>query len=247
MSDEAPWPGSPVPAGSRVAGYRLDEQIGRGGMAVVYRAHDPRLDRQVALKILGPELARDEQFRQRFIRESRAAAAVDHPNIIPVFEAGEADGVLFIAMRYVAGARRRAADRLREGRCAPGPGREHRLPGSVGAGRGARARPGPPGRQTRQHAARPGSGSAPRPRVPVGFRAQQAGRAAGEPDRRPGSSSARWTTSRPSRSRAGRSTAGPTCTRWPARRSRCSPGRRRSAGTSTWPCCGRSCPSRRRG
>ena len=103
MSDEAPWPGNPIPAGARVAGYRIDGQIGRGGMAVVYRARDLRLDRQVALKILDPVLAGNEQFQQRFIRESRAAAAVDHPNIIPVFAAGEADGVLFIAMRYVSG------------------------------------------------------------------------------------------------------------------------------------------------
>src|SRR6266571_9423805 len=72
-------------------------------MAVVYRAHDVRLDRRVALKILSPGLASDEAFRQRVMRESRAAAAVDHPNIIPVFEAGEARGVLFIAMRYVEG------------------------------------------------------------------------------------------------------------------------------------------------
>jgi serine/threonine-protein kinase len=72
-------------------------------MAVVYRALDIRLDRHVALKILAPGLALDDAFRQRFIRESRAAAAVDHPHIIPVFEAGEADGVLFIAMRYVHG------------------------------------------------------------------------------------------------------------------------------------------------
>jgi serine/threonine-protein kinase len=72
-------------------------------MAVVYRAYDLQLDRQVALKVLDPVLAGDEGFQQRFIRESRAAAAVDHPNIIPVFAAGEADGVLFIAMRYVSG------------------------------------------------------------------------------------------------------------------------------------------------
>ena len=103
MSDETPWPAAARPAGSRVAGYRLDEQIGRGGMAVVYRAHDVQLDRQVALKILDPALAGDREFQQRFIRESKAAAAVDHPHIIPVFAAGEADGVLFIAMRYVAG------------------------------------------------------------------------------------------------------------------------------------------------
>jgi serine/threonine protein kinase len=89
--------------GSHVAGYRLDEQIGRGRMAVVYRAYDTRLERRAALKILAPEVARDEGFRLRFIRESRVAAAVDHPNIIPIYEAGEADGVLFIAMRLVEG------------------------------------------------------------------------------------------------------------------------------------------------
>src|SRR5216684_5800370 len=95
-------PGGFAP-GARIAGYLLEEQIGQGGMAVVFRAHDERLDRTVALKILAPALAADEAFRQRFIRESRAAAAVDDPHIIPVFEAGEASGVLFIAMRYVPG------------------------------------------------------------------------------------------------------------------------------------------------
>jgi Protein kinase domain len=89
--------------GSRVAGYRLEEQIGAGGMAVVFRAVDERLGRQVALKMLAPALAQDEAFRHRFIRESRAAAAVDDPHIIPVHEAGESGGVLFIAMRYVPG------------------------------------------------------------------------------------------------------------------------------------------------
>ena len=90
-------------AGSRIAGYRLEEQIGEGGMAVVFRARDERLQRQVALKILSPSLVADEEFRRRFIRESRSAAAVDDPHIIPVFEAGDANGVLFIAMRYVPG------------------------------------------------------------------------------------------------------------------------------------------------
>jgi serine/threonine-protein kinase len=90
-------------AGSRIAGYRLEEQIGEGGMAVVFRARDERLQRQVALKILSPTLAADDEFRRRFIRESRSAAAVDDPHIVPVFEAGEANGVLFIAMRYVPG------------------------------------------------------------------------------------------------------------------------------------------------
>jgi serine/threonine-protein kinase len=102
VADETPAFDGPG-VGSRLAGYRLDEQIGRGGMAVVYRAYDTRLERPVAIKVLAPELARDEAFRQRFIRESRTAAAVDHPNIIPIFEAGEADGVLFIAMRFVQG------------------------------------------------------------------------------------------------------------------------------------------------
>ena len=93
-------PGGLVP-GEQLAGYQIQEQIGRGGMAVVYRALDLRLGRVVALKVLAPQLGEDEAFRQRFIRESRALAGVDHPHIIPVFEAGEAGGVLFIAMRYV--------------------------------------------------------------------------------------------------------------------------------------------------
>jgi len=89
--------------GSRLAGYVLEEQVGAGAMAVVFRAVDERLGRRVALKILAPALAADQAFRQRFIRESRTAAAVDDPYIIPVYEAGEADGVLFIAMRLVPG------------------------------------------------------------------------------------------------------------------------------------------------
>ncbi|MBC2905698.1 serine/threonine-protein kinase [Streptomyces cupreus] len=89
--------------GRQVAGYRIEQEIGRGGMAVVYRARDLRLDRTVALKLLAPELARNDTFRRRFTHESRAAAAIDHPHIVPVFEAGETDGLLYIAMRYVAG------------------------------------------------------------------------------------------------------------------------------------------------
>ncbi|MFD5231516.1 serine/threonine-protein kinase [Streptomyces qaidamensis] len=89
--------------GQQIAGYRIEQEIGRGGMAVVYRARDLRLERTVALKLLAPELARNDTFRRRFTHESRAAAAIDHPHIVPVFEAGETDGVLYIAMRYVAG------------------------------------------------------------------------------------------------------------------------------------------------
>lgn len=89
--------------GQQLASYRIEHEIGRGGMAVVYRARDLRLDRTVALKLLAPELARNDTFRKRFTHESRVAAAIDHPHIVPVFEAGETEGVLYIAMRYVAG------------------------------------------------------------------------------------------------------------------------------------------------
>ena len=89
--------------GRRIAGYRLQREIGRGGMAVVYQAEDLRLGRTVAVKLLAPELARNDLFRKRFEFESRMAASIDHPHIVPVFDAGEAEGVLFIAMRYVHG------------------------------------------------------------------------------------------------------------------------------------------------
>jgi len=89
--------------GAMVAGYHLESRIGAGGMAVVFRARDETLGRTVALKVLTPTLAGDGEFRERFIRESRAAAAVDHPHIIPVYGAGEADGILYLAMRYVSG------------------------------------------------------------------------------------------------------------------------------------------------
>jgi serine/threonine-protein kinase len=89
--------------GTELAGYRLERLLGRGGMSVVYLAEDLRLSRRVALKLLAPELAEDTGFRERFLRESRLAASLDHPNVIPIYEAGEAEGVLFIAMRYVDG------------------------------------------------------------------------------------------------------------------------------------------------
>jgi DNA-binding beta-propeller fold protein YncE/tRNA A-37 threonylcarbamoyl transferase component Bud32 len=89
--------------GSELAGYRLEALLGRGGMSVVYRAEHLRLKRKVALKLLAPELAEDERFRQRFLRESELAASLDHPNIVPVYDAGEVEGLLYIAMRYVEG------------------------------------------------------------------------------------------------------------------------------------------------
>ncbi len=109
MTGEAHSASAKAVLGQMIAGYRLEERIGQGGMAVVYRADDDRLGRRVALKLLAPELAADAAFRARFVRESRATVAVDHPNIVPVYDAGEADGFLFIAMRYVPGGDARSA------------------------------------------------------------------------------------------------------------------------------------------
>ena len=89
--------------GSSIGGYRIDEPTGRGGMGVVYLATHTRLRRKAALKIRSPELADDEIFRERFIRESRLAASLDHPSVIPIYDADEEDGVLYLAMRYVQG------------------------------------------------------------------------------------------------------------------------------------------------
>jgi hypothetical protein len=116
---EARGGASAVPGpGSQLAGYLLEQQIGAGGMAMVYRARDVRLGRLVALKVMAPAMAGDETFRLRFIREARAAAAVDDPHIIPIYEAGDAGGVLFIAMRFVNGGDVRSWLR-REGPLAP--------------------------------------------------------------------------------------------------------------------------------
>src|SRR3954465_13898219 len=99
-------PGDPMmqlDVGSQLGAYRIEDYIGRGGMGVVYRAEHVGLGRQVALKLLAPELAENPSFRERVGREARLAAAIDPPNVIPIYEAGEADGVYFIAMRYVDG------------------------------------------------------------------------------------------------------------------------------------------------
>jgi serine/threonine protein kinase len=89
--------------GTTIAGYRIEAVLGRGGMGVVYLAEQVALGRKVALKVLAPELAEDPKFRQRFLKESRVAASLEDPNILPVHEAGESGGALFIAMRYVRG------------------------------------------------------------------------------------------------------------------------------------------------
>jgi pSer/pThr/pTyr-binding forkhead associated (FHA) protein len=94
--------------GSVFAGCRIEEIIGHGDMGVVYRAEELALQRPVALKLIRPEHSQDERFRERFRRESMVAASIDHPNVIPIFEAGDEDGVLFISMRLVEGTDLRA-------------------------------------------------------------------------------------------------------------------------------------------
>ena len=89
--------------GSVIAGHRLERLVGRGGMGVVYAAVDETLGRTVALKLIAPELAAEPGFRGRFMTESRLAASLDHPNVVPIFRAGEEGGLLFMAMRFVDG------------------------------------------------------------------------------------------------------------------------------------------------
>ena len=103
--------------GTELAGYRIDMLLGLGGMSVVYLAEDLRLKRKVALKLLATGLAEDESFRDRFLHESELAASIDHPNIVPIYEAGATDDLLYIAMRYVDG--RDLKERLEEGRLDP--------------------------------------------------------------------------------------------------------------------------------
>jgi serine/threonine protein kinase len=103
--------------GTVIAGYRIEERIGRGGMGVVYRAEHLNLQRRAAIKIIAPDLAESEGFRERFTREARIAAALQHPNIVTVYDAGEVDGLLYLAMQYIEGedlaAMLRADGRLR--------------------------------------------------------------------------------------------------------------------------------------
>ena len=92
-----------VQIGSDFLGYRIEELIGQGGMGVVYRAYDLRLKRTVALKLIVPELALDERFHARFARETELAMSLEHPNVVPVYDAGDVDGRFYLAMRLVEG------------------------------------------------------------------------------------------------------------------------------------------------
>jgi serine/threonine protein kinase/sugar lactone lactonase YvrE len=89
--------------GTEFLGYRIEALVGRGGMGVVYRAFDLRLKRNVALKLIAPELSQDEHFRERFLTETELAASLEHPNVVPIHDAGDAQDQLYLAMRYVEG------------------------------------------------------------------------------------------------------------------------------------------------
>jgi serine/threonine-protein kinase len=104
--------------GQVIAGYRIEERVGRGGMGVVYRAEHLNLRRRAAIKIIAPDLAESEGFRERFTREARIAAALQHPNIVTVYDAGEVDGILYLAMQYIEG-QDLAAVLRKEGRLRP--------------------------------------------------------------------------------------------------------------------------------
>lgn len=102
MSDRDP--GIELSDGDRFAGYRIERRLGRGGMGILYLALEPGLERRVALKLIAPEAAADEVFARRFAEESKIAASIEHPNVVPIYAAGEEGGIPYIAMRYVAGA-----------------------------------------------------------------------------------------------------------------------------------------------
>lgn len=93
--------GIEIPEGTVLSGYRVERVLGRGATGTVYLARDEALDRPVALKLLAPDLARDPRFRERFLRESRIAAGLEHTGIVPIYAAGESEGTLFLAMRRV--------------------------------------------------------------------------------------------------------------------------------------------------
>jgi Protein kinase domain len=95
--------GIELAAGDEFAGYRIESRLGRGGMGLLYLALEPGLERRVALKLIAPEAADDDVFARRFAEESKIAASIEHPNVVPIYAAGEESGVPYIAMRYVAG------------------------------------------------------------------------------------------------------------------------------------------------
>jgi serine/threonine protein kinase len=116
MADGHVW--TELSEGDEFAGYRIERSLGRGGMGILYLAVEPGLERRVALKLIAPEAAADDVFARRFAEESRIAASIEHPNVVPIYAAGEQEGIPYIAMRFVSGSDlgRRVA---REGRLDP--------------------------------------------------------------------------------------------------------------------------------
>ena len=224
--------------GTELLGYRIDALIGRGGTGIVYRAYDLRLKRNVALKLVAPELSQNERFRERFLDESELAASLDHPNVIPIYNAGEHERQLYLAMRYVEGSDLKAL--LREGRLDPG--RAIAICSQVAAAldaahaRGLVHRDVKPSNvllDTQEHVYLADFGLSRR-------LAEQA------PELEATLSLGRRPTSPPSRSRARRWTRRPTCTRSAACSTSASRAGRRIRASRSWPCSGRISTIRRR-
>ena len=140
--------------GTVLGGYRVESFVARGGMGVVYRATQLALDRIVALKVVAPEFADDAGFRERFGREARLAASLDHPNILPIYEAGEVDGQLFLSMRFVEGTDLKSL--IERARARPAARGGARRPGRQRARRGTQPRADSPRRQAGEHPDRAG-------------------------------------------------------------------------------------------
>jgi hypothetical protein len=224
--------------GTVFAGHRIHRVIGSGGASVVYLAEHLRLGRRVALKVLAPHLADDEAFRERFIRESRIAAGLDHPNVVTVFDAGEVEGSLYISMRYVEGSDLR---RILDEQGPLEPARAVGILGQIASALDAAHAEGLVHRDVKPANMLVEIRSATIART-CRTSASRSGRRPGRGSPGPGSSSARSTTSRPSRSAATPSTRGPTSTRSGASCSSACPGgsrsparraSRRSTATST--------------
>ena len=237
--------GPTLAPGAEFAGYRIEGVLGKGGMGVVYRATKLALDRERALKVIAPALSNDVRFRERFKRESRMAAAIEHPNVIPVHDAGEENGMLFLAMRLVEGSDLHRVVHA-ERRLGPSADRLDHRRRRRGARCGARGGPRPSRREAGQRVGR--AIRRRRARLPDRLRDHPDDERRRDPHRAPASSSAASSTSRPSRPPASRSMPAPTSTRSAASPISCSPGGRPSRARTRWRRCSptRTLPARGR-